>query len=958
MKQLLIGLFLVFSLHTQAQYFSTGQDPASLKWRQINTENFQLIYPDYFEDQAQELANKLEHVYDYGGYSLGFQPNKISVILHTQTVNSNGLVAYAPKRSEFYTTPHQSMYAQDWLEQLAIHEFRHVVQIDKVNEELPKLVKILLGEQGTALVFGAYLPWWFIEGDAVVAETALGKFGRGRFPSFLVEHRAQLVEKGKYSYDKAYLGSFKNYVPNHYMMGYHIVANSRERYGADIWESVLNRVGQKPLSLAPFNKALKQEIGMNKVKLYNSVFDSLAVAWRNDDKNFSAAPSRIISQASKTYTNYQYNHWLSSTEIISYKTALNRIPAFVKLDKNGNEKHILYPGHIFDESINYRREWVVWSERIPDLRWEHSGRSKICLLNVVSNKKLSFFPEHKAFAPSISPDYSNVVVVESDFSNNFYLSVYRISDGKLITRIQTDDNNYFFSPEWLNENELLAVVLTNDGKRLAKFNVSGGAHEILLNEEFGDIKHLRVRNNTLYFIAGITGKSALYSYSFENKKIHQLYEPRFGVAYPSFNEKGELLLSDYTADGFRIIELEKVKEKNRTELETENYPLTVNLTKQEKGILDFSKTDSTRYNSEKYSKAKNLFNFHSWAPVFVDVNNYDFSSGVSVVSQNKLGTSETVLGYRWDSAENTGKWYAGYTYKGWYPMLSFELSSGKETSNYWLITETMRNNEVIARDTTLENFSWNETVLNTRVSLPLNLSSGAYLRLLQPDVAYDLSLYKNNSSTPENFPDGIYHALAYRLYYQQFLRQSHQDVYPNFGFILEGTYKHSPNGTQGLGNLMAAQSLIYLPGFLSNHGTKAYFGAQKKERGDFLRFSDVVRFPRGWTSVETKNLYSMALNYKLPIVNPDWSLGSLVYFQRINANLFADYAHLKIDHFEQGEFIGTFDTNISSYGMELVCHVNFLRFFAPVQIGVRSSYLTEIEDMRHELLLSVDLATF
>src|SRR6056297_1344178 len=122
-RTLLLIFFYWISNLAFAQYFQTGQDPASIKWRQINTENFQLIYPDYYEEQAQELAGKLEAVYNYGSYSLKHKPRKISVILHTQTVKSNGLVAWAPQRAEFYTTPHQAIYPQDWLEQLVIHEF-------------------------------------------------------------------------------------------------------------------------------------------------------------------------------------------------------------------------------------------------------------------------------------------------------------------------------------------------------------------------------------------------------------------------------------------------------------------------------------------------------------------------------------------------------------------------------------------------------------------------------------------------------------------------------------------------------------------------------------------------------------------------------------------------------------------------------------------------------------------
>jgi hypothetical protein len=141
------------------------------------------------------MANILEKVYGYGSYSLNHKPKKISVIFHTHTVESNGLLAWAPRRVEMYATPGQSMYAQDWLEQLAIHEFRHVVQVDKVSQNLPLIIPLLTAQQGAALVTGVYLPFWFIEGDAVVTETALSKTGRGRFPSFLMEIRHRSLKR-------------------------------------------------------------------------------------------------------------------------------------------------------------------------------------------------------------------------------------------------------------------------------------------------------------------------------------------------------------------------------------------------------------------------------------------------------------------------------------------------------------------------------------------------------------------------------------------------------------------------------------------------------------------------------------------------------------------------------------------------------------------------------------------
>ena len=126
---MIFGILLPLIL--PAQYFDSGQDPSKIKWNQINTEHFQLIFPKEFEAEAQRLANVLDYVYTYGSRTLEHQPKKISVLLHTQSTIANAFVTWAPKRAEFYTIPPQNIYPQNWLDQLAIHEYRHVVQIDK-----------------------------------------------------------------------------------------------------------------------------------------------------------------------------------------------------------------------------------------------------------------------------------------------------------------------------------------------------------------------------------------------------------------------------------------------------------------------------------------------------------------------------------------------------------------------------------------------------------------------------------------------------------------------------------------------------------------------------------------------------------------------------------------------------------------------------------------------------------
>ncbi len=961
MNKLLLFFALILSgFIVQAQYYQTGQDPASIRWKQINTRNFQLIFPDYFEKQAKILAGNLDDAYPYISYTLKHNPQKIPVVLHTQTVQSNGLVAWAPKRAEFYTTPHQSMYPQDWLEQLALHEFRHVVQIDKIHSNLPQWAKFILGEQGTGLAFGAYLPWWFIEGDAVVAETSLSNYGRGRFPSFLMEHKAQVVEKGVFFYDKAFFRSYRDYVPNHYKLGYYLTGNLRARHGSELWEEVLTRAGRKPLSIFPMNQVLKQKTGLNIAENYQSVFDSLHTVWKNEDVLYQSVPFNVISKQARFFTNYTHNYWMNDSSIISYKIAYDEIPSFIRVDKiKKEETKVFSPGVVFNESVGFRDEWVVWSEQISDPRWQHSGRSLLRFFNVNSKRLIELNPQYKSFSPSVSPDKKKVAVVETDFSNNYYISVYQIFDEKLLYRYQSPENNYFFTPVWINDDEIAAVLLTRKGKRLIRTHIPSNDLEQLIDIELGDIKHLRIWENYLYFISSYSGKNSLYRMNLNNNSVEMVYTPRFGVESPAISPDGSrILLSDYTADGFRIIEISSMNDsiKILKNVEPGKYVLAEKLTRQETGFPVFSDTITGEFLSEKYSKAGNLFNFHSWAPVYIDVDAYEFHPGVSLMSQNILSTAETVLGYKWDHTESTGKFKADFTFKGWYPVFDLNLSHGQRATQYPLIIPVEDAQSHRIQDTIMQRYTWGETSAVFKSRLPLVFDKGPFYRYIQPEVQYAFNAF--GQSSPDRFHSGNFHSLSYRLYLSQVMRKSYLDMYPDFGIIVDGIFRHSPAGTMRAGQMKALQSVVYLPGLMKNHGIKLYAGAQQKESGGTMAYGDIVRYARGWGRINTTAVNTGGVDYKLPLFYPDWNFWGLIYTRRINSSLFADYTMLKGNFYRNGNVTGTFTKEINSFGTEITADVNILRFYAPSVIGLRASWLPELRNVYFNLLFSIDFASF
>ncbi len=959
----LIILILIISNFAKAQYFQTGQDPSSIHWKQINTENFQIIYPEEFENQAQRVALLLNRVYDYGTKTLDFRPRKVSVILHTRTVNSNGLLGWAPKRIELFTTPHQQIYSQDWVEELALHEFRHLVQLDKIESELPILVKAILGEQATAILVGAYLPFWFLEGDAVVTETALSKTGRGRLASFIMDYRAQLFDRGKYSFDKAYLGSYKDYVTDHYRLGYWMVGKTREKYGPEVWENTLQRIGKNPLSLTPMNSTLKKFSGLNSKQTYSTIFDELANDWKRDLFARKIDSVKILSPSKKSFTQYLYPEVYKDSILFAYRTALNDIGRFVLVYPDKSEKVIYTPGAIFEESASMTNNLIIWAERRADIRWTHSERSVIQIYNFETKSIREIKSENKLFSPVISPDLKSFAAVEVDPKNDFYLSVFDLASGKVVERFKTSDNQYFFTPCWDEKGETLYVVcLGEKGKYLAAFDLKTKKLQALTKTTFANLKNPVYKDGRLVFAGDFSGTDNLYTLEIESGKIFEAASVPFGADYPTFSKSGNrLYFSNYTSGGYELATVSEPKNLNlreisRIQLATDS--LAENLARQEKGIPDLSDPDSVKFQTKRYSKIGHLFNFHSWAPAYIDVNNYDIRPGFSLFSQNKLGTAETRLGYDYNVSNRTGRYKLGFNYLGWFPEIYTELSAGNEASNYYKVTNTVNSNhEIIKSDTTIERLTWREIRADINIRLPLNLSKGKYSRIFYPELMYSLVNVSDLGKQNTDLNYGNYQTLSYRLYFYNLLNQSSQNILPRWGQQFDVIYRYGPFKGYDLGKLEGIQSALYFPGLSRNSGLKIYQGYQEKNS---FSLSDFVRFPRGITSIQNNKVYSLAIDYKFPMFYPDFSIGKLAYVKRVKASLFYDYAWLSTPHVDKENVVykNYYQFSLNSYGVELTSDLHVLRFFAPVELGCRSIYLPDQSSFRFEVLISVDFNGF
>lgn len=949
-------LFLSLSLLPPSllfgQYYNLGQDPATLKWRQINTRHFRIVYPEEFESKAQKMMPAADFMYLIGTNSLGFKPAKIPVILHTYNITSNAVTGWAPKRVEMYTNTPQDSYAQNWLDQLMLHEYRHVIQIDRTNQGFTKALSWLLGEQAATGINGLFVPSWYMEGDAVCSETAFSKSGRGRIPNFEMPLRAQVTKLGANSYDRAAFGSFKKFVPDRYTLGYTLVANVRRKYGYQTWISALDKVARQPYILTPFNRALKESTGFTKEKLYKISMTEMDSMWRNQDEattktSFSQLTHAFMDQ----YENYIFPHYLNDSIILSIYSNLDDIARFVIVDRKGQRKVVTTPGYFSSENFSVTQFLpagknisyqivdpdcvIAWTETVNDYRWQQRNYSVIRIYNSNSHKIKSLTSKSRYFAPAFSPDGNLLAAISSDATDRYSIVIIDVDSGTEKTILHASDSNVYMTPAWSEDgSKVVYTQLDRNGKSLHVFDLSNNTDTILLPSTFTEISNPRFAKEFVLFNGAYSGIENIYSVHLKSKEIYQVTSAEFGASNAELSpDCQKIVYSNYLASGYGLAEADfnPVLWKPLNEVTDPSPSLYKYLVKEEGVIYESGKNNQIQYKSEPYKKAAHIFNFHSWAPAYINYMAGENGAGISFMSQNELSTATTIIGYKFNMAENSGKVTADFSWKAWYPLIDLNASYGGRTA--------------ITQSDVPVKYTFNETIISGGITLPMIFTGGKYYKGFNLQLHTSFNGISNNTSTDSTKLTGTFNSLDYSMYAYRYIKQSPKDMYPKWGQAVTFSFRHSPMGNNNIGSILSGGVHLYLPGLFKHHGFRFDLSTQTKYPGQYTYGNQIV-LPRGYLFVNENVLSCVAVNYKFPIAYPDLSIGPLAYIKRIKANLF----------FDSGTGVTKGMKNIyQSTGIEMYSDLHFLRFVFPIELGFRFGYFTRDKRYFSDLLFSVNL---
>jgi hypothetical protein len=868
MRFILAITLLTLSLSLSAQQF--GGNPPSLKWQQINSDTVRVIFPQGMTVPGERVANIVHYLNRYTRTSIGPLEKKVNIVLQNQTMQSNGYVQLGPFRSELYLTPSPTsldLGSLNWVEQLSVHEYRHVLQNMNFRQGLSKVFSILGGELGQAAITNIAVPNWFWEGDAVVMETALTPQGRGRLPGFFDGFRGLSLAGKQYAYMKIRNGSYVDYVPDHYPLGYLMATYGRTHYGQTFWKDVTTDAVRFRGLFYPMSHSLKKRTGKNITGFYKATLAEYQPLWNNYAARPDTTPAAAVLPVAKTVTDYKYVYAAGNNEWIVLKNAWNKVPGIYQLNAAGKEKLLVRPGIVYDDFFSYRNGRIVWATARFDARWSWKDFSVIRIWDNATGRTKTISPKGKFFSPDISANGQQVIAVATTTAMQYHLELINSQTGATEKQLPNPENWYYTYPKFTaNDQAVISAVRNSKGEMaLVQQSLATGESTVLTPFSFTVIGIPAVSGDTVYFSSGYKDVNNVYAITLADKKTYEVTDRGNSALHMAIDpQKDSLLFSEFTIKGYKLYHAAlNTSAWKEVPVSGDGRSAWLKPDFKEGGnILDIVSHDSLPV--KKYHQLTHPFNFHSWVPSFNDP-----EYGISLIGENILSTTSTSIGYTYNRNEGYSDIAAGFTFGGWFPVLSVG-------ADYAINRNGLDQNR--------KRVYWNEATARIGVSVPLNLSRGLYSRSISLGSNYNIrhryldSKYKGNDLQ----------FLSNTIIFSNQRMKATQNIFTHFGQYLAVQYNTSVNGLYA--EQLYARLDQYLPGLWQNHNLVLQAAFQQRDQSFNYSFSDNFVYARGYNTPFYTRIYKLGANYHLPLAYPDWGFAQILYFNRIRANLFYDYS--------------------------------------------------------------------
>lgn len=545
-------LFLIVSLPVQAQLYQTQYRIPGQNWMEIKSEQFRLIYPERYRDEAIRAMTILESEYPEIKKLVGGSVQNFPIIINPENDRSNGFVSPINFRSEVELSPilgkTMNPRSGDWFELVLPHELVHVMHFS-VNPPALTRALGLFSPDVRRSVHGA-APMGVFEGIAVHHEShgSIPNSGRGHHSYFRNQFNTLINSEQEWSMGQLlHVSDFTPPFDRHYIGGYEITHWLLNRYGEEVIKESIKTHYKYPF--LGYGVALRITTGEWPGKLYE---DFSADRTKEESARLSNLSEDTIVQTEEVRFDADCKRlnrplWMDNQNLIFYGRSCNRTPGFYHYNLKEKKSRLLHEAlisrdHIY--SLDKDKKFIYYSRLHADRKYDNLFRGDLKRFDIEQKSSERLTHKERLFSPEWSEKHIFALQVDGTEMN---LVSVNPADGNVVDHFEKPENSSVIqvaeNPHREGHYAVIGRIQSVQGIWLTGLNVreplfSTNPDIVFTDGSVYDLSWHPLEEKLL-FVSDHTGVMNLYEYDLERKVVVQITESQFNAFEGSYSPSGE-----------------------------------------------------------------------------------------------------------------------------------------------------------------------------------------------------------------------------------------------------------------------------------------------------------------------------------------------------------------------------------------------------------------------------------
>ncbi len=548
---------------------SAGAGDGRRVWKTVETEHFVIHYYEPLLDVARRVAAVAEYAHTVLTPVLKHKPTeKTQIVITDDTDGANGFANTIPRnRIRLYSSAPSADSTlndhDDWLFNLASHEYVHVLHLDSIGG-LAKFYNKIFGKTWSP---NHVQPRWVIEGIATYEESKRTSSGRTRNSMFDMQLRAVTLAEKRLELDAVSHGP-RTYPRGTaaYLYGSHFLKYIFDRYGDDKLAEMSWAYGSNPIPYS-LNRTIKRVTGKTFVELYDDWRDHLRDKYSMQVEAAERAGLRVGRRLTfSTEGNYNPRYSKDGTSIIWQQSDgyskrrfrsmpvgknVGRASDYFVIHSAGRYDLFRDGSMLFEQSNSYRTNYSF-----QDLfRWDRK-----------SGTLERFTHGMRAREPTLSPDERHIAfIINGESKTRLGIMPLRRDAEYRILWEGPQRFDQAATPHFSPDGRKIAFSSWTRGgfRDIRIVDIASGQVERITHDRAVDIEPKFSPDGAyLYYVSDRSGIYNVYAYDLESKKIAQVTNVLGGTFWPDISPDGKrLVYSGFGVEGYDIYEIDLDKER-------------------------------------------------------------------------------------------------------------------------------------------------------------------------------------------------------------------------------------------------------------------------------------------------------------------------------------------------------------------------------------------------------------